>query len=227
MKMRKGRKGILALLLLLSIVSGMLTGCNAVLPAGGERAEPDVPEDFLAYWQVLNDQKPFISTDEDGREFYWNEYERYLDSRADYFMIVDMDGDGEDEVVLSCSPESVGLFPWILHYEEGVVYSCRLAYMDTYGIRENGIYERLYSGVGDVSYRRLTELNKDGYTQVEIAVYDSFRGYYEVEGKEVTGEEFRDYVRTIESAAPAGELEFTEDMLAEHLLQADKGAEED
>lgn len=38
MKMIKDRKGISALLLLLSIVSGMLTGCNAVPPADGERA---------------------------------------------------------------------------------------------------------------------------------------------------------------------------------------------
>lgn len=39
--------------------------------------------------------------------------------QADYFIIVDMDGDGANEIVLYCSPESAQ----VLHYEDGVVYS--------------------------------------------------------------------------------------------------------
>lgn len=79
---------------------------------------------MLAYWMVLNNKKPFISMNEDKQKFYLNEYCWYLNDvnieyHADYFMIVDMDGDGLKEVVLECTPGT----SQVLHYEEGEVYS--------------------------------------------------------------------------------------------------------
>lgn len=94
-----------------------------------EIAELGLPEDMLAYWMVLNSKHPFISTDEGNQEFYWNEYNWCLGNpvgrhQADYFMTIDMNGDGANEIVLYCSPESTQ----VLHYEDGAVYSYQFVF---------------------------------------------------------------------------------------------------
>ena len=125
-------------------------------------------------------------------------------------MLVDMNGDGSNEVVLYCSPESTQ----VLHYEEGVVYSYQFVFRGMKRIHQNGVYEGS-DGAANTSYHRLTELNKDGYLEETIAVMDD---YYEVEGTEVTREELSDYVQDIESVELAETVEFTEDMLIRCLL---------
>ena len=181
-----------------------------------EIVELGLPEDMLAYWLVLNSKQPFISTDEGYQEFYWDEYYWCLGSpvnrhQADYFMIVDMDGNGTDEIVLECTPESVQ----VLHYEEGTVYSYQFVFRGMKSIHCNGIYEGS-NGAANTSYHRLTELNKDGYIEETIAVMDS--DYYEVEGGQATHEDFCAYVQTIESVELAEVVEFTEGMLDTCLL---------
>ena len=181
-----------------------------------EIAELGLPEDMLAYWMVLNSKQPFISTDEGNQEFYWNEYYWCLGNpvgrhQADYFMIIDMNGDGANEIVLYCSPESTQ----VLHYEDGAVYSYQFVFRGMKRIHTNGIYEGS-DGAASTSYYCLTELNKDGYTKEMLAKMDD--DYYEVEGVEVTQEEFSNYVESIEAIELAMEFEFTEDMLDTCLL---------
>ncbi|MGN0346353.1 MAG: hypothetical protein ACI4DU_03610 [Lachnospiraceae bacterium] len=181
-----------------------------------EIAELELPEDMLAYWMVLNSKQPFISTDEGNQKFYWNEYDYCLGNPverllADYFMIVDMDGDGANEIVLYCSPESTQ----VLHYEDGEVYSYQFVFRGMKRIHTNGIYEGA-DGASSTSYYRLIELNNDGYTEETIAVMDD--NYYEVEGVEVTQEEFSNYAESIETIELATVYEFTEDKLATCLL---------
>lgn len=181
-----------------------------------EIAALGIPEDMLAYWMVLNGKKPFVSTDEEYQEFYWDEYYWYLGEirgrrQADYFTIVDMNGDGENEIVLECSPESAQ----ILHYEDGIVYSYQFIFRGMKRIHNNGIYEGS-DGVASTFYYRLTELNKDGYTEETIAGMDG--DYYEVEGAEAVYEEFCEYVDAIENVELAECIEFTESMLDRQLL---------
>lgn len=185
-------------------------------PSEEEIAALGIREDMLAYWMVLNSKKPFVSMNEDGQKFYWNEYNwclgRPVEQRqADYFMIVDMNGDGANEIVLGCSPESTQ----VLHYEDGEVYSYQFVFRGMKRIRSNGIYEGS-DGASSTFYYRLTELNKDGYKEETIAVMDG--DYYEVEGNEAAYEEFCDYVDPIESVALADCMEFTESMLDRQLL---------
>lgn len=175
-------------------------------------------EDLLAYWRVLNNEQPFVSTNEDYQEFYWNEYNWWLGRQVEYhhadsFMLVDMDGDGGNEVVLYCSPESTQ----VLHYEDGVVYGYQFGFRGMKRIHQNGVYEGS-DGAASTSYHRLTELNKEGCTEETIAVFDHYYDYYEVEGVEVTYEKLADYVQSIEDVALAETVEFTEDMLACRLL---------
>lgn len=182
-----------------------------------------IREDMLAYWMVLNNKKPFISTNEGGQRFYLNEYCWYLDSvepeyHTNCFMIVDMDGDGLEEVVLECSPGA----SQVLHYEEGEVYSYQFGIRGMKKIRNNGIYEGS-NGAASTSYHRLTALNKGEYTEETIVVMDS--DYYEIEGIEVTYEEFFDYLESIESVELANRMEFTESMFDRQFLGSLTGQE--
>ncbi len=177
----------------------------------------ELPEDMLAYWMVLTGRKAFVSTDDEYREFYWDEYcwtfgEPQIPRRADEFMLVDMNGDGADEVVLYCLPESTQ----VLHYEDGVVYSYQFVFRGMKRIRTNGIYEGS-GGAASTGYYRLTELNASGYEEEILTRLDN--GYYEVGGKEVSYEEFLDYgLQYIESVELAETVEFTDAMLDTALL---------
>lgn len=176
----------------------------------------ELSEDMLAYWMVLNSKQPFVSVDEGYQEFYWDEYYWCLGEirgrrQADCFMVVDMNGDGANEVVLECSPESTQ----VLYYEEGIVYSFQFNYRGMKRIHDNGIYEGS-GGAANTSYYRLIELNRDGYKEEKLASVDD--DYYEVGGKAVSYEEFCDYVESIESVELSKCIEFTEEMLDEQLL---------
>lgn len=180
-------------------------------------ADHVLSEDMLAYWRVLNSKQPFISINEGNQEFYWNEYYWHLGSTADRheagrFMIVDLNDDGANEIVLECLPEATQ----VLHYEDGAVYSYQFVYRGMKRIHSNGVYEGS-NGASSTYYQKLTELNKDGYTEEIIAFVDD--GYYEVEGREATQEEFRDYVLSeIENVELAEDIEFTADTLDACLL---------
>lgn len=181
-----------------------------------EVAALGLPEDMLAYWMVLNNKYPFISTEEGKQEFYWDEYYWCLGypagyHQADYITIVDMDGDGANEIVLYCLPESVQ----ILHYEDGVVYSYQDVFRGMKRIHANGIYEGS-DGAASTGYYRMTELNRNGYTEEKLASMDG--DYWEIGGVEVTQEEFDNYIESIEDIELAENIEFTEDMLDAGLL---------
>ena len=197
-------------------------------------AELGLPEDMLAYWMVLNNKKAFVSMNEGmeqhfedddnqyhriyegGQKFFLNEYFWFLDSvESEYyvynFMIVDMDGDGLEEIVLECYPGTTQ----ILHYEEGEVYSYRFDGNSMLNIHINGIYHTT-GGATSSCCNRLTELNKDGYIEETFA--QMYNNYFEIEGKEVTSEEFFDYMDSINSIDLVERIEFTESMIDRRFL---------
>ncbi|MFG6356409.1 MAG: hypothetical protein K1W26_06220 [Acetatifactor sp.] len=178
--------------------------------------QPERSEDMLAYWKVLNSKQPFVSVDEGYQEFYWDEYYWCLGEirggrKAEQFMIVDMDDDGASEVILECSPESIQ----VLHYENGIVYSFQFVFRGMKRVHNNGVYEGS-DGAANTSYCKLVELNRDGYKEEEIASMDD--NYYEVDGKEVSYEEFCECVEQIEDVNLAECMEFTESNLDEQFL---------
>lgn len=184
-------------------------------PSEEEIAALGIPEDMLAYWLVLNNKKAFISVNQEGQKFFWNEYFWYItwlcdELYADRFIIVDMDGDGNKEIVLECYQGTQHIF----RYEDGEVYGYQFGLRGMLTISEDGIYDAS-DGAQDNYFYRLTELNKDGYTQELLA--ELHGEHYEIGGKEVTWEEFYAYAQTI-YGREAERIDYTEDMLASYLL---------
>jgi hypothetical protein len=158
--------------------------------------ELDVPENMLAFYLVLNNKRPFVSADIGCQEFYWDEYfwcesdPRKYDKR-DYFRIVDLDGDGEMEIVIDI------IFPWVVEvmdYQEGTVYGYQFPGRGMSPIMKNGVFLGS-SGASSNGYFRFTEFDRESYTR-ETLTYAKDNSY-EVDGKEVTLEEYCAYVESI------------------------------
>lgn len=177
----------------------------------------NIPEHLLAFYLVLNNKKPFVSAEEGCQEFYWDEYfwhqgELELSFTISDFMLVDMDGDTEEELVLTgYMPETTQ----VLDYQEGMVYSYQFVYRGMKGILSNGVYNGS-SGAEEGGYYRIKYFDKGTYEEETLAYME--HDYYEVEGVEVSSEEFYAYTESFVNAEQAEDMDFTEEMLEEKLL---------
>ena len=192
-------------IILTVILIGCLSGCSG----SGEQA--NIPENRLAFYQVLNSEKPFISANEDCREFYWNEYYWRDGDLAETFtihdfMLVDMDGDQEEEMILTgAMPETTQ----VLDYQEGEVYSYQFPYRGMKGILVNGVYNT--SSAADIGGFYRIHFDKGTYEEERLAYME--HDYYEVEGTEVTSEEFYKYTESLRNVEKAESIDFEEELL--------------
>ena len=177
----------------------------------------DIPENLLAFYLVLNSKKPFTSAEEGCQEFYWDEYywhqgELEPSYTTTGFMLVDMDSDGEEELVLTgYMPETTQ----ILDYQDGKVYSYQFAYRGVKGILPNGIFNG--SSAYDIGGFYRLRFDKGTYEEETLAYME--HDYFEVEGKEVSSEEFDQYTEDfINTEEQVEEIDFTEEMLEKNLL---------
>lgn len=176
----------------------------------------DIPEDMLAYWMVINSKMPFISYDEGNQEFYWDEYswrhgtpcvddrERFAD--YDEFVVVDLNNDGRNELILYYGMGMTEVF----HYEDNAVYGFQSVLRHMGSVYTNGIY--MGSDSADHGYySRLTELDKDGYTEETAAEAEySYVGDsdYEIGGISVSQEEYEEFAQNIEETGQAEDIPY-------------------
>ena len=176
----------------------------------------EIKQNLLAFYLVINNKKPFISADEGCQEFYWDEYywhqgELELSFTISGFMLVDMDGDDEEELVLTgYMPETTQ----VLDYQEGKVYSYQFAYRGMKRILPNGVYDGS-SGYDINGFYRIY-FDKGTYEEERLAYME--HDYYEVEGVEVSSEEFYAYTEAFANADQVEDIDFTEEMLKKNLL---------
>lgn len=186
----------------------------------------DISENMLAFYLVLSGKKPFVSAGEGGQEFYWNEYNWCLlqpvaSFEPGRFIVVDMDHDGEEEIMLYSWPESTQ----VLDYQDGRVYVYQFVFRGMNNVLPNGVYE----GSGGASvwgFYRITEFDHGTFKEETLAYTETYGDdeYYEIEGREVTFREFEEYMEQFR-VEPAEEYDFTEELLDKVLL-GDLGEEE-
>ncbi len=122
------------------------------------------------YRSILLDKADFINCSEDGeyQEAVNNgNIEKTFTSSEDItgevtgFTIVDMDGDGENEIVLSISTGSVDEGFEVLHYQDGIVYGYHFWYRALEDLKEDGTFTGS-GGASSSSINRIVFLEK-GY----------------------------------------------------------------
>lgn len=176
----------------------------------------EIPEDKLAYWLVLNSKIPFISADEGCQEFFWDEYfwrlsEPVLRFTMSDFAIVDLDVDGVEELVMTgFMPETT----WILDYQEGKVYSYQFVFRGMAGIGIDGVYSS--SIASDMGGFHRIHLDKGSYEEETLAYMNG--DYFEVDGAEVSSDEFYAYTASLTDTEKINGMDFMEEMLDEVLL---------
>ena len=180
-----------------------------------EASALDLPENMLAFYLVLTGKKPFVGAYEGGQEFYWNEYYWCLSQpdleRIFDFMIVDLDRDGEEEFVMTGWPETT----YVLDHQEGKVYNYQFPFRGMKRILANGVYDGS-SGASIDGYYRIT-FHKGTYKEETLAYMEN--DYFEVQGKQVSSEEFYEYVRTYEEMELVQSWDYTEEELERFLLE--------
>ena len=153
--------------------------------------------------EVLLGEREFVSTDEDNEKTTINDFDYYYGDKVEKtywgdFLVVDFDGDGNQEVVVEVYEAEDSSMPQmeILHYEDGVVYG--------YQVVEKGMREPNTDGMfmvtsDDSNYARL-EFDKDKYTYINYDVdddkaYEEYKTFPEVRYYEFTKANIEMYVR--------------------------------
>lgn len=124
----------------------------------------DVPE---AYRAVLTGSGEFVCVTEDGEKFLVDGNCVRNSTGEDqyqilYFSSVDMEGDGEDEVVLTCSGENL-----ILHEAEGIIYGYVFdCWAEMNIIANDGVFQIGSRSVDQ--YGKIVSFNEDGCEIEEV-----------------------------------------------------------
>ena len=123
-----------------------------------------------SYRSILLDHADFINCSEDGayqEAVNIGNIEKAFTSSEDItgevtgFTIVDMDGDGENEIVLSISTGPVDEGFEVLHYQDGIVYGYHFWYRALEDLKEDGTFTGS-GGASSSSINRIVFLEK-GY----------------------------------------------------------------
>ena len=135
------------------------------------------------------------------------------------FSITDLDNDGVEELVMVTAglPEATQ----VLDYQEGVVYSYQFVFRGMAGITVDGVYGS--SSASDIGGFHRIRFDKGTYEEETLAYME--HDHFEVEGVEVSSEEFFAYTEPIAKAEQIESMEFTEEML-DKILLGDLGEEE-
>lgn len=173
-----------------------------------EPSGPSALSDTLR--QVLLREKPF--TNESGQQVYCDVVSDELDTyETGSFAIVDMNGDGKNEVVI-CSYGQVDCVYTVLHEYNGTVYGTELGgARSVQGLQTNGLFYG--SGGAAIGYLSSCEINGP---QCEVIIEASFdeeysaygvgTDQYEIRERPAAKEEYEAYVRQI-GWQPDGSME--------------------
>lgn len=126
------------------------------------------------------------------------------------FGIVDLDNDGSEELVMTGFPETTQ----VLDYQEGKVFSYQFVYRGMKGITAGGVYNS--SSGADIGGFHRIYLDKGNYKEETLAYME--HDHFEVEGIEVTSQEFFAYTETFANSEQMETTDFTEEMLDKILL---------
>lgn len=200
--MKHNISGLLVVLLILSALCLCLTGC-AILKGGEDEITEDVPsvtinserkEDIARnYRAILEGSAPFYSVDA-AADITIEQLNTSLtgntesDVKVSAFSVIDLDGDGEEEVLIWLIVDTNHSFGYtVLHHIGDSVYGYTVPYQSLVDLKRDGTFSFYFNdnrrGSGSMSF------TKTGYTLEQISYRDGVNTYF-VDGVSVSGEEF-------------------------------------
>lgn len=197
--MRHNISSLLAVLLLLPALCLSLTGCGTT-----EQEEPeDVPQLTISderkeaitqrYRAILEGSAPFYSVDA-AAQVTVGQLNLTLvgnteaDVKLSAFSIVDLNGDGEDEVLIWLIVDTNHAFGYtVLHHIDDTVYGYTVPYRSLVDLRRDGTFS-FYRSANDRGSSRMS-FRETGYTLEKISYRDGADTYF-VDGISATEAEF-------------------------------------
>lgn len=155
-------------------------GCNTAPAAAGAQADTAQNTVTAEFIGVLLENRTFYSFDY-GKKMTIAEYCQTWGEAAGItvdvpkFAVVDMDGDGVNEVVLWLRVNGASDYgTMVLRYQDGEVRGFTFAYRQLYNLRINGIFD--YSGGGDYDGRAKLAFTKFDCYAEDVAVPEEASG---------------------------------------------------
>lgn len=213
------------------LVSWLPTDGGAMLLK--EENVADIPDGLIAEYQsenaairnilksVLLGTSDFISTDLGGQSLSVSEIGQTVTDdesttvNISQFTVIDLDGDGNDEVVLWLQIDEINDYGFeVLHYRDGAVYGYTFVYRAFMDLKEDGTFS-FSSGAADSGIGRLT-FSDDGYSFDMIAnsqsEYDSNNELiiqYFADGEPSTENEFNNIINSQDGKADVQWYDFS------------------
>ena len=142
---------------------------------------------------VLDNTKRMYDPDSKA-EIYLNDYAAERDMSVSEYAVVDLDGDGQSEIVVGLARGGYDDGYVILHTDKGTAYAYELPYRALTDLKEDGTFS-FSSGAADSGIGRL-EFADGGYSVEKLAYSESGDDIddvsYYIDGAEATEDEFYD-----------------------------------
>ncbi len=142
----------------------------------------------LSHFAILNSRKAFI--DETGRYVYLKDHKFVFDGSSMpiiEYTTVDMDNDGEKELIVNVGPEGNQMFVMVFRIYNGNVYGYQFGIRSLHSIKTDGSYWASSSAF-EGSILKL-EFEGTSYKEVEIAYHNTTDNVYRINGVNATKEE--------------------------------------
>ncbi len=146
----------------------------------------------LSHFAILNNRKAFI--DETGKYVYLKDHKFVFDGSnmpVIEYTTVDMDNDGEKELVINVGPEGNQMFVMVFRLYNGNFYGYQFGIRALHSIKTDGSFRGSSSAfIGSIL--RL-EFEGTSYKEVEIAYRDLHNNVYRLNGVAVSKEELEKF----------------------------------
>ena len=132
----------------------------------------------------------YLFVNDDGDMEYTGPWDSEEAKSYSQFCVVDMDGDGAQELILEESQTGNRL---LLHYEDGAVYGFVFPFRGMNGIKTDGSF--ICSGGATVNYLKKVSFVKERVFSTDLWCVDDVGGVYRINGEDVSPKEANSYWR--------------------------------
>ncbi len=162
------------------------------------------------YFKDFNSENYLIINDDGSYEYTTNDSEE-INHSYNRFCVIDLDGDGNKELLLESSTSNILVF----HYENDIVYGFVFPYRGMLNIKLDGTFESS-GGASFASTRKINFLKEKIYSN-ELCYFDELNDIYKINDKEVSQDKVEMYLKTQDKKKNIGWYQYNNENLEKYF----------